>query len=329
MRRALFLLVMVASLSMAAAKPLAQVTGQVTNDGPLPGCIVRLQSAAMTRTAVSDAEGQYAFRGVVEGEYELVFELPGFASAQQRVIVQGESLVVPTQELRLAEIEETYVTSCVVSVVCTDEAPSDDRLALPRCSDYEMDTTLIESAAKGDASSLALLQARFESTETDRERHRLAGALLRKTPNDAKFWNALVTHAQIAVRFPLKDNELSPEYFQWCAKRGIGPEEYWSMAFLALETAGADPRSRPLLLKALATKTDILVVAAIDGLGKQKDFASLPLIENAIARADADSRAMLATYLTAFDDERADAVAMRYLQSASQIEEYRERRSGS
>ena len=134
MRRALPLLVILASISMAAAEPLARVTGQVTNDGPLPGSLVRLQSATMSRVTVSDAEGRYAFQGVVQGEYELVFALAGFVTAQQRVVVQGESLVVPTQELRLSEITETFVVSCVAVTYCTDEAPS-DRLALPPCSD--------------------------------------------------------------------------------------------------------------------------------------------------------------------------------------------------
>jgi hypothetical protein len=327
-RRALFLLVLLTSISMAAAEPLSAVTGQINDEeSPLPGCTVRLRSVTMTRTTVSDAEGRYAFQGVVHGEYELDFELSGYVSAQQRVAVLSPSVAVPTQKLRLAELTEDLVISCSLAS-CTDEAPS-DRLALPRCSDYELNTALIESAAKGDASSVNLLEARYENADTYRERHRLAGALLRKTPNDAKLWNELVTHARIVVRFPMKDQNLSPEYFQWCAEHGLAPEEYRDTAFQALEMAGADPRSRPLLLEALATNDASLVVAAIEGLGKQKDFASLSLIEDAIARADTDYREILAKYLTAFDDERADTVAMKYLRSENDIEFYRARRSGS
>lgn len=123
-------------------------------------------------------------------------------------------------------------------------------------------------------------------------------------------WNELVSHAEIAVRFPHKDDELSPEYFQWCAERGIAPEERWSMSFRALETAAADPRSHPLLLRALATNDSSLIEAAITGLGKQQDFASLPLIESAIARTR--NPGIPAIYLAHFADERADIVARKY-----------------
>lgn len=222
------------------------------------------------------------------------------------------------------EITEEIVLACGAS--CSDHSPSNP-YDLPLCSEYELNTALIESAAKGDASSIALLRSRHETADTYSERHRIAGALLRTSSDDAKFWNELVSHAEIAVRFPHVDYEMSPEYLEWCAKRGIAPDEYWYMAFHALEMAGADPRSRPLLLRALASNDGTLLIAAVEGLGKQRHFASLPLIERAFARVPEDA-AMLAMYLARFADERADALAMKYL-GESDLEAYREWRSAA
>ena len=100
MRRALLLLLSVLSLPMAAV-PLSTVEGQVTMGGdPLPGSTVRLESASLTRTEVSNWEGRYRFAGVAEGEYEIHFELEGAAEpAQQRVLVRGELTTFPSRSL--------------------------------------------------------------------------------------------------------------------------------------------------------------------------------------------------------------------------------------
>lgn len=309
MRRVLFLLVTLISMPLAAA-PLARVAGQVTIDGQsLPGCIVQLKSAAMTRTVVSDANGRYAFPGVVQGEYEIHFELEGMEPSQRRVLVQGESVAVPVVDLQLAAAVESITIVTCGGAVCAEDPPL-NRFGLPLCSDRWMNTALIESVDQGDASWIEPLRKRYETADTYQERHRIAAALLRRTPDDAKYWNELVSHAEIAVLFPHEDDELSPEYFQWCAERGIAPEQHWSMAYRALEIVAAGPRSRSLLLQALATDDSLLVAAAITGLGKQKDFDSLPLIEHAIGRMH--DPGMLAIYLAHFADERADAVAEKY-----------------
>jgi hypothetical protein len=187
---------------------------------------------------------------------------------------------------------------------------------------------LIESARQGDASSVALLQSRYASADTYRERHRLGGALLRMTGNDAEIWNELVSHAEVAVRFPHVSDENTPEFLRHCAELGVDPDSYWSMAQDAFYIAGRDPRSHALLLRALATDDDVLVYAAIEGLARQQDLESLPLIERAVLRfhVDKTDSTGLAFALCWFQDERADAVAMRLIEDESDRELYREAR---
>jgi hypothetical protein len=323
MRRVLLLLLTVLSLPVAAI-PLSTVEGQVMSDGyGLPGCTIRLESSTLTRTAVSDAEGRYRFVGVAEGEYEIHFELDGVRPAQQSALVRGELVTIPLQELRPAVIE-TITISC--GSVCGDNPPA-DRFDRPLCSDYELHTALMESARQGDASSVALLRSRYATADTYSERHRLGGALLGRG-NDAEIWNELVSDAEIALRFPHVDGEPSPEFLQHCAERGVDPDGYWQMGEDALEVAGKDPRSLALLRRALAADDDNLVYAGLLGLAAQHDVESLPLIESAIRRFS-DYTVLFVDQLALFESERADAVAMKFLEDDADRERYREVRAAA
>lgn len=308
MRRAASLLLLtLASIAMAADPPLARVAGEVRDDAgaPVPGFTVRLQSATMTHTAITDVEGRYAFAGVAQGDYEIFFELSGYGQAQRRLMVDGPSVSVPVEEI---VPEEAIVLAC--GRACADDPPS-TLFDQPLCSEYMLNDVLIEAAADGDASAIALLRSRYETAETYSERHRIAGALLRPSSGDAKFWKELVSHAETVLRFPHGGEESSPEYLEWCGERGVDPSKHWYMALHALDMASKDPRSRPLLRRALALKDDCLREIAIEGLGAQQDFESLPLIERAIRASE--EKELLAGHLAHFADQRADAIAMKYL----------------
>jgi hypothetical protein len=327
MRGTLLLLLSILSLPTAAV-PLSTVEGRVTMGGnPLPGCEVRLESPALRRIEVSDEKGCYRFAGVAEGEYEIHFELEFTEDPDpQSVLVRGELTTVPVHNLVVNEtIQETIVVSC--SSACSDSPPA-NRFDVPLCSDYELHDALMESARQGDASSVALLRSRYDTADTYSERHRLAGALLRRG-NDAEIWNELVSHAGIALRFPRVNGEPSPEFLQHCAERGVDPEEYWWMGRDALGVAGEDPRSRALLRKALATDDEDLVCAALLGLATQRDLESLPLIENAIRRFSDDRQDYLVDLLSLFQSERADAVAMKFLEGEEDLVRYREARAAA
>lgn len=194
---------------------------------------------------------------------------------------------------------------------CASEPPA-DAFDQPRCSDYELNDSLIKAAERGDRSALQLLEDRYATADTFSERHRIATTLLGRIPNDAEIWNELASHAEMAVRFPHAGMDPVPEYLRWCEERGFDAYEYWSMAVSALYAAGVDPRSNPLLRRALETDDSFLITAAVFGLAKQRDLDSLPFIERAIERFP-DLTADLVIPLGLMRHERADALAVKYL----------------
>lgn len=300
---------------MLNAPTLFKVEGRVlTDDYPLPGCVVRLESASReVRATVSDAEGRYRFHGVPNGEWDLHFTLDGFDDRYKRVVVHDADATAPPVALRMTSIVDTITITFTCGMgLCSNEPPA-DRYGLPLCRDYEMNTTLIESAERNDRSSIALLRARYDAELTLAERHRLGSALLRKVSDDTAIWKELLSHAEIVLRFPeLEPNEPTPEYRQWCAERNLDPGRYWSSALMALEFMGGDARSRDLLRRAIGTGSVPLLRTAILGLAKQRDIESLPMIDAAIAAAKAEQQ-HLAVVLALFNDERANAIAKKYL----------------
>lgn len=154
--------------------------------------------------------------------------------------------------------------------------------------------------------------------ETWSERHRLGGALLRRVPNDSAIWSELFEHAKNAVRFAGSVYEPTPEFAQWCAEHQLPVENYyWDMAFDSFTNAAEDPRARPLLLEALQTDESSLIFHAICALGQQHEESSLPAIEKTLQRVKDDVN-MLASALSCFASEHADALAMKYLDEDQQ-----------
>ena len=157
------------------------------------------------------------------------------------------------------------------------------------CTDYELNSALIESMKLGDASALELLQKRQRATFVHAERHRLAGALLGRVIDDRAYWNELSEHAADAIRFAYVDDEPSQEFVQWCAYRGIDPNEYRWMTIDALGIAAADRRARPLLLKALESADPMVVLCAFSAIIEQRDESLLPAIERMLERFPEDA----------------------------------------
>src|SRR5687768_11427 len=96
------------------------VTGQVTSpDGAaLPGVTVSVKSPALQgeRTAVTDNQGGYIFRGLPPGEYTVSFTLTGFTTVERKVAVALGGNVEVNPSLTVATVQET--------VEVTAEAPS-------------------------------------------------------------------------------------------------------------------------------------------------------------------------------------------------------------
>jgi Ca-activated chloride channel family protein len=85
------------------------VRGIVTDPGgsPLPGVTVTLG----TRTTVTDAKGQYEFRGVAPGTYPMIVELSGFNREKVRIRVVDAKLVRLETRLNSAVSESITVTA--------------------------------------------------------------------------------------------------------------------------------------------------------------------------------------------------------------------------
>ena len=85
------------------------------------------------------------------------------------------------------------------------------------------------------------------------------------------------------------------------------------MSWYALDKAAADPRARPLLLRALKVRDDVDVIAtAIAGLSNHRDERDLAAIKEALD-ANPDDAGHLATLLELFKSEAADQLAFRYM----------------
>jgi hypothetical protein len=319
MRSVLLLLLTLAAADVMAAR----VEGLVTLGGPLGSCTVTLTSRGLetrTWTAVTDEDGRYHFDYVEEGDYTIAFEQDGIETADRKLPVDGDLVEVPDQDMHFMN-EDTLLQP---GADCTDARPV-NRYDVPLCSDYELHTSLIESFGRGDGSAEGLLRSRYETADTDAERHRIAGALLRKVADDRDIWREVARESEIAVRFPRDGEDLTVAFARWCAARNLDPQHYWWTGIEALQVASDDPRSHALLLRALATEDDLLVDTAIRGLAAQHDLASLPLIEKAIGRFDHNETLVLG--LAGFLDARADALAIRLLGGdEGEIGSYKERR---
>jgi hypothetical protein len=286
------------------------VSGLVTADyTPLPGCTVSLESRSYSAVKTSGADGKYAFAGVPAGTYDLKFHLDGLQDVTRLVTIGETDRVIAAEDLQL-DVTESITLAC--GGPCNDSAPA-TRWDLPTCTDYELDTALIESLRNGDRSARDLLLQRYERADTWTEQHRVGGALLGRIPNDAAIWNELFEHATNAVRLSHDETtDPSPELVRWCEERQFDVDNYMSMAIDAFEVASHDERARPLLRQALQANEQYLLFLAITGLGEQHDENALPAIEKTLERLP-DEAPMLTLALAAFKSERADAIAKKYV----------------
>ena len=286
----------------------ARVSGEVVTAGvPLPGSTIQLSSPTFSTTVISGVDGRYVFADVPPGTFDLRIELSGMSTVGRRVTVVAGLNAIGRDELEVV-VPEAIIFSC--GSPCADEPESEwDR---PSCDEYEMNDALIEALGRGDRSALALLQRHHDITRTYDERHRIAAALLRHVSDDSRYWNELATHAENAVRFAQVDEKYTDEFTEWCARRGWDADIYRDKALAALTLASNDRRSRPLLLRAMATDDVDLVSAAIAGFASQHDETMLPLIEKTLTRLS-DHASRLAFDLFGYGTDAADDLARRFL----------------
>ncbi len=129
--------------SFAQGVQTATLSGAVSSsDGqPLPGATVTITSPALQgeRTAVSDANGNYLFRGLPTGTYKVAFTLSGFATIERSVVLQLGDAPVINATMSVQSVEETItVTATAPSVLNTStvgatyKGENVDKLAMGR-----------------------------------------------------------------------------------------------------------------------------------------------------------------------------------------------------
>ncbi|HEX8253612.1 MAG TPA: carboxypeptidase-like regulatory domain-containing protein [Thermoanaerobaculia bacterium] len=300
----------------------ASVEGLVQHDTiALPGCTVMLSSDSVRRSVITDVNGAYRIDDVLPGRYDLAFELHGLEKITRTIVLAEGENVQKVADLR-AVLTETITLSCRPCSIDAPETP----WQYPTCADFELDDLAIKALKRGDPSAVSMARQRHAVAFTHTQKQSLAGALLRRAPDDSAYWNELFADARNAVRFARVKNEYSAEYEEWCAARALNPDDYHSLALRALDEVAGDSRARPLLEAALRTNDVDVVAIAILGFGTQRDESALPAIAEALKHFPDENGGYLTYGLSLFASPAADAVALQYLEE-DEREDYLELRT--
>jgi len=102
------------------------VSGAVvdTSGAVVPGATVVLAGPGGSQTTVSGAQGEYSFRNVAAGTYQVTVTLTGFAAATQSVTVASANVIVPQVTLALGTLGETVVVSASRIDTALADAPA-------------------------------------------------------------------------------------------------------------------------------------------------------------------------------------------------------------
>lgn len=189
---------------------------------------------------------------------------------------------------------------------CPHQNPPESRFDAPTCADYRLDQELILAAKFGDRGAIEQLKQRHDTAYTWYERQDIAAALLHRVDDDSIYWDEIYQRAADAVRSPRNS-------------------ENAGLMFDALLRAGDDCRSHALMIEALDSDDSSIAGAGVLGLAEQHDEASLILIEQKLKSASKDWVASVASSLSAFYSDAADAIALPYL-AANMVADYRQNR---
>lgn len=115
-------------LGSTTARAQSAIAGVVkdTTGAVLPGVTVEVSSPALieqTRSAVTDAQGQYKIVDLRPGTYSISFSLPGFATVKREGVDLPANFTAPVNgELRVGAVEETVTVSGASPVVDVQQA---------------------------------------------------------------------------------------------------------------------------------------------------------------------------------------------------------------
>jgi Carboxypeptidase regulatory-like domain/TonB dependent receptor/TonB-dependent Receptor Plug Domain len=112
---AALLVLVAASGAFAQGAQTGVLSGTVLSQDklPLPGVTVTVKSPALlgVRTAVTDTNGGYIFKGLPSGDYKVTFELSGFGTREKSASVTVGGTVPMDVSLSVASMQETVVVT--------------------------------------------------------------------------------------------------------------------------------------------------------------------------------------------------------------------------
>jgi outer membrane receptor protein involved in Fe transport len=123
----LFIVFMLLLVPSAATAQSATISGTIvdSSNAVVPGATVVLTGPGGSQTTVSGAQGDYSFRGVAAGTYQIAVTLAGFATATRTGIsVASANVAVPRITLAIGTLGETIVVSASRIDTALADAPA-------------------------------------------------------------------------------------------------------------------------------------------------------------------------------------------------------------
>jgi hypothetical protein len=107
------LLLLALSAALAAALPVARLSGRVLDEQgqPLPGVTVTIDGPDGQRRVVTRDDGRFALDGLVPGGYGVTFDLVGFVEQHREIAVEAGAVVTLYVALSVGAVEPDLVVT--------------------------------------------------------------------------------------------------------------------------------------------------------------------------------------------------------------------------
>ena len=219
----------------------------------------------------------------------------------------------------------------------SQDLPHQAEIALDRIQHNDVGTGIvdatqyIELSAHADSKRvIPVLEAYFAKADEQDLRNEIASVLVSIGDPDPRFWGLILAQAESALADdspdPFAQNAAgksapcsSPEFLTWAQAKKLSPKAACrhaavtvSQELLPLADSG-DPRSIPVLRRALEARNTAIRAVAVKGLVLARDRDSIPLIVQLIRQAPPFEAHALADTLIEFEDPLAEAVVHQYL----------------
>jgi len=187
----------------------------------------------------------------------------------------------------------------------------------------EPDLWALESQPQTEKTVPALIAA-FHARVDKAEKQWISGSLIRLGERSDTYFNYLAGYAKVAVedRTPYfvkydgygqsVSGQFSSNFENWCARNGKDPRAVGALQFqvypedVFILAKTQDLRARDLFREGLGSPNPLVLAFCVQGLGRLRDEAALPLIAQAILQVPAGSRPAVAGQLPWFALPAAD-----------------------